>query len=54
MRIKNETEGNDLEPHNGRIAAMAIRHIRPPTRAQLWGLLMVSAAIGLYAWVQIP
>jgi len=33
---------------------MATRLFRPPTRAQLWGLLMVSAAIGLYAWVHIP
>ena len=32
---------------------MGIRFCRPPTRAQLWGLLMVSAAIGLYAWAQI-
>jgi hypothetical protein len=33
---------------------MPTSRLRPPTRAQLWGLLMVSAAIGLYAWVQIP
>jgi hypothetical protein len=33
---------------------MLIPRIPPPTRAQLWGLLMVSAAIAAYAWVQLP
>jgi hypothetical protein len=31
---------------------MPSSYFRPPTRAQLWGLLIVSAALGLYAWVQ--
>jgi hypothetical protein len=32
---------------------MGTPFFRPPTRAQLWGLLMVSTTIGLYAWAQI-
>ena len=27
--------------------------VPPPTRAQLLGLLIVSAAIGMYAWAQL-